>query len=80
MAYAQIRSYGMNANVGLVAFPEVDSDDKAAHLKKPYSARLAYIMDHEARKLVGDAYYRAEQILRDHRDQLVKVGPTHHYT
>lgn len=74
MAYAQIRAYGMNANVGLVAFPEVDSDERSQFMKKPYSHRLAAIMDVESRKLVADAYYRAEKVLRDNKEKLVQVN------
>ncbi|OQV24117.1 Paraplegin [Hypsibius exemplaris] len=74
MAYAQIRAYGMNPNVGLIAFPEVDSDERSAFLKKPYSKRLGAIMDTEARALVAKAYHLAENLLRDNKDKLVKLA------
>ena len=73
MAYAQVRAYGMSPAVGLIAFPEVDSDDRAAFLTKPYSRRLAAIMDTEARNLVANAYKTAEKVLTDNRDKLVQV-------
>ncbi|XP_055342096.1 paraplegin-like isoform X2 [Paramacrobiotus metropolitanus] len=74
MAYAQVRTYGMNANIGLVSFPEVDGDEQAKFLTKPYSKRLAKMIDEEARKLVATAYFRAQQILTDNQDKLVKVA------
>ena len=74
MAYAQIRAYGMNPNVGLIAFPEVDSDPQSGFLKKPYSKRLGAIMDAEARNLVATAYHLAEKVVRDNKDKLVKVS------
>ncbi|GAV06972.1 hypothetical protein RvY_16876 [Ramazzottius varieornatus] len=74
MAYAQVRAYGMSPAVGLIAFPEVDSDDRAGFLTKPYSKRLAHIMDTEARNLVAHAYKTAEKVLVDNRDKLVKLA------
>lgn len=73
MAYTQIRSYGMNPTVGLVAFPEVDADDNAGFLRKPYSKRLGNIMDEEARNLVARAYRKAEAVLLENKDKLTKV-------
>merc|ERR1712079_471014 len=52
MAYAQIREFGFNDQVGLVSF------DMSGGGKKPYSKRLAATMDLEARKMIGAAYTR----------------------
>lgn len=54
IAYAQIRHYGMNERVGLIAFDDVD--DKSSVSKKPFSKKLGNLMDDEARRLVARAY------------------------
>ncbi len=48
MAYAQIRNFGFNENVGLLSFEETD----AATGKKPFSKRLQATMDYEARQVL----------------------------
>ena len=64
MAYAQIREFGFNDQVGLVSF------DMSGGGKKPYSKRLAATMDLEARKMIGSAYTRTEELLQEHKDKL----------
>merc|ERR1711884_348668 len=64
MAYAQIREFGFNDQVGLVSF------DMSGGGKKPYSKRLAATMDLEARKMIGSAYTRTEELLLEHKDKL----------
>ena len=64
MAYAQIREFGFNDQVGLVSF------DMSGGGKKPYSKRLAATMDLEARKMIGAAYTRTEELLQEHKDKL----------
>jgi spastic paraplegia protein 7 len=70
MAYAQIRHYGMNENVGLLSF---DEEETSSGTKKPFSKRLGNLMDQEARRLVAQAYKRTEQVILEHRDELEKV-------
>ncbi|XP_019640186.1 PREDICTED: paraplegin-like [Branchiostoma belcheri] len=67
MAYAQIKQFGMNPNVGYLSFPEEDNNGLG---KKPFSKYLAALMDEEARRLVARAYYQAEKILVDNKDKL----------
>ncbi|CAL8096428.1 unnamed protein product [Orchesella dallaii] len=67
MAYAQIRQYGMNANVGLLSFDDVETGFGS---KKPFSKKLAAIMDEEARRLVVAAYQKTEEVLIQHKDKL----------
>merc|ERR1712045_307575 len=64
MAYAQIREFGFNDQVGLVSF------DMSGGGKKPYSKRLAATMDLEARKMIESAYTRTEELLQQHKDKL----------
>ncbi|KAL0279905.1 UNVERIFIED_CONTAM: hypothetical protein PYX00_001365 [Menopon gallinae] len=72
IAYAQICQYGMNSVVGPISFRGPDSDGN----KKPYSKQFASVMDEEARKLVAKAFFRAEDILRQNKDKLVKLAET----
>ncbi|XP_035919503.1 paraplegin [Anopheles stephensi] len=72
MAYAQIKYFGMNSNVGPIAFAEESDNDPYA--KKPYSKSLGNLIDFEARKMITDAYERTEQILRDNSDKLNRLA------
>ncbi|XP_022832758.1 paraplegin [Spodoptera litura] len=69
IAYAQIRVYGMSKTVGLVSFPDLKE-----HGKSPYSKTLKNLMDLEARKLIGEAYFRTEKLLRDNKDKLIMLA------
>ena len=70
MAYSQIRTYGMSENVGLVSFPEEETREIG---RRPFSKRLAALIDEEARKLVAAAYQKTEQVLKENRDKLELV-------
>ncbi|XP_041455366.1 paraplegin-like isoform X2 [Lytechinus variegatus] len=67
MAYSQIRSLGMNDEVGHLSFPEGSSSELG---KRPYSHQLQNIIDEEARKLVATAYRATETLLTQHVDTL----------
>lgn len=71
MAYAQIRQYGMNDNIGLISF---DDEQTGVGSKKPFSKRLAAMMDEEARRLVGRAYQHTEEVLRNNKDNLENMA------
>jgi len=63
MAYSQIRDFGFNDTVGLVSFEQQQGI-------KPYSKTLANTIDLEARKLIGEAYRKTEELLKDNQDKL----------
>jgi len=63
MAYAQIREFGFNENIGLVSF-------EMGQGKKPYSKKLASIMDFEAKQLIAEAYKTTELLLQENKDKL----------
>lgn len=67
IAYAQIREYGMGENVGLISFPESRTKELG---RRPYSKKLANLIDLEARNLIGRAYKRTEEVLLQNRDKL----------
>ncbi|XP_043208534.1 paraplegin-like [Amphibalanus amphitrite] len=64
MAYAQVRTFGMNEAVGPLSF------DPSTPGRKPYSRKLAALMDVEARALVARAYRHTEQVLQENMDKL----------
>jgi spastic paraplegia protein 7 len=68
IAYAQVRTFGMNDNIGLMSFDESESGEK------PYSKHLHNLIDLEARKLINFTYDKTEQVLRDNLDKLEKLA------
>ncbi|GMR48129.1 hypothetical protein PMAYCL1PPCAC_18324 [Pristionchus mayeri] len=72
-ALAQIKLYGMNSVVGPLSFPS-DDERKAGLMTKPYSKKLQSTMDQEVNLLVGEAYRRTEEIVRDNMDKLELIG------
>ncbi|XP_014474861.1 PREDICTED: paraplegin [Dinoponera quadriceps] len=66
-AYMQVQQFGMNPIIGLVSFHENYTDTKD---KKPYSKKLANLMDTEVRKMIAEAYERTRKLLLDNKDKL----------
>ncbi|XP_073975500.1 SPG7 matrix AAA peptidase subunit, paraplegin isoform X2 [Rhodnius prolixus] len=64
VAYAMVRTFGMNNIVGLVSFEEKEQGNR------PYSKKLTSVIDHEARQIASKAYLETEKLLREHRDKL----------
>ncbi|XP_013790221.1 paraplegin-like [Limulus polyphemus] len=69
MAYAQIKQYGMNEDIGLLAFP-TEEETKNFIGGKPFSRKLANVMDEQARLLVAKAYKKTEMVLCENKDKL----------
>lgn len=70
MAYAQVREFGMNNLVGLVSFTEEEIKELG---RKPFSKKMAALIDEEARRLVAQAYKHTEQVLLKNKDKLELV-------
>lgn len=70
MAYAQVREYGMNELVGLVSFTEEEIKELG---RKPFSKKMASLIDEEARRLVAKAYKHTEEVLLKNKDKLELV-------
>lgn len=70
MAYAQIREFGMNQNIGLISFTEQEIKEMG---RRPYSKKLQAVIDQEARQLIVQAYKRTEELLIQHKDKLELV-------
>lgn len=58
----------MNDNIGLLSFPENTKDNR-----RPYSNKLAALMEAEVSRLVADAYFKTEKLLQDNYDKLELV-------
>ncbi|KAG6449168.1 hypothetical protein O3G_MSEX005890 [Manduca sexta] len=69
IAYAQIRVYGMSPTVGLLSFPDLKQ-----HGSSPFSKSLKNLIDLEARKLIANAYFTTEQLLRNNQDKLKQLA------
>lgn len=69
IAYAQVQTYGMSDAVGPLSFPDVKR-----YGKSPFSKTLKNLIDLEARKLIGKAYYRTEKLLKDNNDKLILLA------
>lgn len=57
----------MSPTVGLVSFPDQRG-------RTPFSKTLKNLIDLEARKLIANAYYRTETILKENNDKLKLVS------
>lgn len=66
IAYKQIKSFGMNDEIGLLSFP----DDEEGFGSKPYSKKLAATIDGEAQSLIARAYKHTEELLTENKDKL----------
>jgi spastic paraplegia protein 7 len=71
LAYAQVKSFGMNDVLGNISFP-TDQEEKASGAigKKPYSKKLQSIIDLEVNKLIASAHAEAEKTVRNNLDKL----------
>ncbi|XP_050426992.1 paraplegin-like [Adelges cooleyi] len=70
IANAMVRQFGMNDNVGLLSFPK-----KRYNAIRPlYSKKLAALMEIEVSKLVAEAYFKTERLLKENRDKLELVA------
>ncbi len=66
MAYAMISVYGMNDKVGNVSFYGMSQDQ----FSKPYSDGTASLIDAEVRNMVESQYIRAQNLLKERKQEL----------
>ena len=67
--------YGMSGDFGFQAFLE-PNQFAAEELPPPYSQKTAEAIDAEVKKLVSDAYAKAQRLLADNRDKLDLLAKT----
>ncbi|KAL3859902.1 hypothetical protein ACJMK2_010086 [Sinanodonta woodiana] len=70
LAFDQIKKYGMSQRIGHLSFPDADEGFGT----KPYSKRLAAMIDEEASSLVARAYKHTEKVILDNKDKLQKIA------
>ena len=66
MAYSMISVFGMNEKVGNVSFHGMQQNQ----FSKPYSEATAALIDDEVRKMIEEQYLRAQDLLKDKRNEL----------
>jgi cell division protease FtsH len=66
MAYSMVAVFGLNDKVGNVSFYSMSQDQ----WQKPYSDETAEMIDNEVRLMIEKQYLRAQQVLREHSDEL----------
>jgi len=71
-AYSQITQFGMCEAVGNVSFEQPQPGEMV--FDKPFSEATAQLVDEEAKKLIGGAMVRTLAILREHKDDVIKVA------
>ncbi len=72
-----ITRYGMSEELGPLTFGKRQETiflGRDLSQERNYSEAIAYAIDKEARRLMDEAYHRAEQILREHLDELNAVA------
>ena len=67
LAYAMVKIYGMNGNVGNISFYDPQGEYQ---FNKPYSDQTAEMIDSEVRKLVDSVYQTTKALLQEKRDGL----------
>merc|ERR1711953_4587 len=71
-AYAQITQYGMNERGGNISFEQPQPGDMV--FEKPFSEATAQLIDEEAHKMIRTAMDRTLQLIRDHKDDVIRVA------
>ncbi len=77
LARDMITKYGMSENVGLVCYSDDDEEvfigrDLAHH--RSYSEGIAAEIDAEVKRIIGEAYDKAKQMIMENRDVLDKCA------
>jgi cell division protease FtsH len=72
-ARAMVTIYGLNDKVGNLTY--YDSSGQSEYsFTKPYSEETAKLIDKEISSLIESQYQRAVQLMKDHKEQLIKLG------
>ncbi|OQX98435.1 MAG: hypothetical protein B6I24_05335 [Bacteroidetes bacterium 4572_128] len=72
-AYAMVTYFGMNEKIGNLSFYD-SSGQNDYSFQKPYSDKIAEIIDTEAREIIENQYNRAKNILTKNIDKLKKLA------
>jgi AFG3 family protein len=72
-AYAMVAYYGFDPKLGNISFYDSSGHQEGA-FHKPYSEETGKLIDEEVRKLVGESYQIAKDILIRNRESLIKIA------
>lgn len=72
-AYAMVIYYGLNEKIGNMSFYD-SSGQNEYMLTKPYSEKMAELIDEEVKKTIDAAYQRTLNILKENREKLDKLA------
>jgi cell division protease FtsH len=70
MAYSMVSVYGLDDEVGNVSFYGLSQDQ----FQKPYSEDTATLIDTQVRKMIDKQYERAQELLRDRKQDLENMA------
>jgi cell division protease FtsH len=77
IAHAMVTRYGMSEKLGPVLYGKDSNEVFLGYdlsTKTGYSEHIAAIIDEEVKRIIDEAYAKAEQILTDNRDKLETVA------
>ena len=77
IARAMVTKYGMSERVGTITLGQNQEEvflGRDFAQSKEYSEETAGIIDEEVKKIIDSAYFRAEEILKEHIDKLHSVA------
>ena len=72
-AYAMVAYFGMSDKIGNLSFYD-STGQREFTFTKPYSEKTAELIDQEVQEYVNEAYQRAYDILKNHREQLDQLA------
>ncbi len=79
MVRQMITRYGMSDDLGPLTFGKAQTQvflGRDISQERNYSEAIAFAIDKEARRMMDEAYHRAQTILSEHMDKLEKVAQT----
>lgn len=71
IVYQMVQVYGMNEEIGQLAFPK---DEGGGFPDRMYSEHTAELMDKEVKAIVDEAYQRTLNLMKEHQEQVRLVA------
>ncbi|WP_339628558.1 ATP-dependent zinc metalloprotease FtsH [uncultured Maribacter sp.] len=72
-AYAMVAYYGLDREIGPISFYDSTGQNEQI-IGKPYSEKMAKLIDKEVQALITTAYERTKNLLLKHKDKLEKLA------